>query len=112
MNPNETLKLLEACDELNVNELIEDLQNHLIVKGKEWIKQNLVYIHKISSHHQLFNVLHNYCNELFDENPALLFKSNDFTMIEKSMLMTMLESNDLKLEEIDIWDYVIKWGIG
>src|SRR5437764_11561668 len=75
LNPNETLKLLEACDELNVNELIEDLQNHLIVKGKEWIKQNLVYIHKISSHHQLFNVLHNYCNELFDENPALLFKS-------------------------------------
>jgi len=63
LNPNETLKLLEACDELNIDELIEDLQNYLIVEKKEWIKQNLVYTHKISSHHQSFNLLHNYCSE-------------------------------------------------
>ena len=48
MDPNELLELLEACDELNIDELIEDLQNYLIVKKKEWIEQNLVYIHKIS----------------------------------------------------------------
>src|SRR5437763_10452546 len=108
LNPNETLELLEACDELNIDELIEDLQNYLIVKKKEWIKQNLVYTHKISSHHQSFSLLHNHCSE----NPALFLKSNDFTMIEKSVLITILERDDLKLEEIDIWDCVIKWEIG
>ena len=108
MNPNETLELLEACDELDIDELIEDLQNYLIVEKKEWIKQNLVYTHKISSHHQSFSLLHNHCSE----NPAFFLKSNDFTMIEKSVLMTILERDDLKLEEIDVWDYVIKWGIG
>src|SRR5437588_8593030 len=109
LNPNETLELLEACDELNIDELIEDLQNYLIVEKKEWIKQNLIYIHKISSHHQLFNLLHNYCNKLINENPVFFKKSNDFTMIEKSMFMTILERDDLELEEIDIWDCVIKW---
>ena len=112
MKPNETLELLEACDELNIDELIEDLQNYLIVEKKEWIEQNLVYTHKISSHHQLFNLLHNYCSELFDGNPTLFLKSNDFTMIEKSMLISILERDDLELEEIDIWDCVVKWGIG
>ena len=112
LNPNKTLELLKACDELNIDELIEDLQNYLIIEKKEWIKQNLVYTHKISSHHQLFNLLHNYCNELINENPALFLKSNDFTTIEKSTLMSILEKDDLELEEIDIWDYIIKWGIG
>ena len=112
MEPNETLELLEACDELNIDELIEDLQNYLIVEKKEWIKQNLVYTHKISLHHQLFNLLHNYCNKLIDEDPELFLKSNDFTTIEKSMLISILESDNLESEEIDIWDCVIKWGIG
>ena len=26
--------------------------------------------------------------------------------------MSILEKDDLKLEEIDIWDRVIEWGIG
>ena len=70
MNPNEILELLEACDELNIDELIEDLQNYLIVEKKEWIEQNLVYTHKISSHHQSFSLLHNHCSEIINENPA------------------------------------------
>src|SRR6185369_2776851 len=112
LSPNEILELLEACDELNIIELIEDLQNYLIIEKKEWINRNLVYIYKISSHHQLFNLLHSYCNKLISENPTLFLKSNDLTTIEKSMFMTMLERDDLELKEIDIWDCLIKWGIG
>src|SRR6185369_9931404 len=71
LQPNEILELLEACDELSIDELIEDLQNYLLSEKKEWIEQNLVYTYKISSHHQLFNLLHNYCNKLINENLAL-----------------------------------------
>src|SRR5437763_1041715 len=112
LNPNEIIELLEACDELNIDELIEDLQNHLIVEEKEWIKQNLVYTHKISSHHQLFNALHNYCNKLINENPLVFLKSDDFMTIEKPMLISILEKDDLKVEEIYIWECVVEWGIG
>jgi len=41
---NEILEFLEACDELNFNELIDDLQYHLIINGREWINANLVYL--------------------------------------------------------------------
>src|SRR6185369_17195403 len=112
LGPNEILELLKACDELNVDELIEDLQNYLVFGEKEWIKQNLIYIHKISSYHQSLNFLYGYCNELINENPTLFLKSNDLTTIEKSMFMTILERDDLELKEIDIWDCIIKWGIG
>src|SRR6266511_840048 len=113
LDSSEILELLEACDELNFNELIEDLQNHLLDQHKEWIQQNLIYFYKISSkHQQTFDLLQDYCNKLIDNNPELLLNSGDMVSIEKSMLITILERDDLGLDEINIWDHVIKWGIG
>ena len=113
LDANEILELLEACDELNFNELIEDLQNHLLIEHKEWIQQNLIYFYKFSSkHHQTFNLLQDYCNELIDDKPETLLNSGDMVSIEKSMLITILKKDDLGLDEIDIWDHVIQWGIG
>ena len=51
LDANEILELLEACDELCFDELIDDLQNHLI-KEEKWIQQNLIHTHKFSSKHQ------------------------------------------------------------
>src|SRR6266511_98190 len=112
LDASEILELLEACDELNFNELVKDLQNHLLIDHKEWIQQNLIYFYKISSKHQTFNLLQDYCNKLIDNNPELLLNSGDMVSIEKSMLITILERDDLGLDEINIWDHVIKWGIG
>src|SRR6185369_11644061 len=69
LDANEILALLEACDELDFDELIKDLQNHLLIEHKEWIQQNLIYFYKISSKHETFNLLQGYCNELIDDNP-------------------------------------------
>src|SRR6266511_6191122 len=112
LDANEILELLEACDELNFNELIEDLQNHLLIEHKEWIQQNLIYFYKFSSKHQTFNLLQSYCNELIDDNPVLLLNSSDMVSIEKSMLIAILKKDDLGLDEINIWNCVIQWGIG
>src|SRR2546430_2157143 len=73
LDASEILELLETCDEyeLNFNELVEDLQDHLLIQHKEWIQQNLIYFYKISSKHQTFNLLQGYYNELIDNNPEL-----------------------------------------
>src|SRR5437763_17190223 len=112
LDANEILELLEACDELNFNELVEDLQNHLLIEHKEWVQQNLIYFYNISSKHQTFNLLQDYCNKLIDNKPETLLNSGDMVSIEKSMLITILKKDDLGLDEIDIWDHVIQWGIG
>src|SRR5436309_8077064 len=112
LDASEILELLEACDELNFNELVEDLQNHLLIEHKEWIQQNLIHFYKISSKHQTFNLLQCYCNELIDDNPELLLNSGDMISIEKSMLITILKKDYLEIDDINIWDCVIQWGIG
>ena len=105
------MELLEACDELNFSELIDDLQIYLIKEKNEWILQNLIYIHRISSRHQFFSLIQDYCNTLVCESPEVFLKSNDITEIEKTMLISILERGDLELNEIDVWDYIVQWGI-
>ena len=112
LDANEILELLEACDELCFDELIKDLQNFLIKEEKEWIQGNLIDIYKISTKHQSFNLLQDYCEILLYENPELWLKSCDITIIEKSMLVSILKRDDLKMDEIDIWNCVIQWGSG
>ena len=75
-------------------------------------KENIVYVHKISSKYQLFDSLNDHCKELIYRKPELILKSNNFTIIEKTELIALLERDDLALNEIDVWDYIIKWGIG
>src|SRR5947208_12719577 len=99
LDANEILELLEACDELNFNELVEDSQKQLLIEHKEWIQQNLIYFYEISSKHQTFNLLQSYYNELIDDNPELLLNSGDMISIEKSMLTTILKKDILGLDE-------------
>ena len=112
LDENEILDLLTASDELNFNELIDDLQNYLINEKKQWIMQNLVYVHKISSEHQFFKLLQDYCAGIIHGNPEIFLKSNCIEMIEKPIFISILEKEDLDLDEIDIWECVIQWGRG
>src|SRR5438874_6309932 len=112
LDASEILELLEACDELCFDELIDDLQNFLIDQEKGWIQENSMDIYKISSRYQSLNLLQDYCETLLYDNPELLLKSEDIVIIEKPMFMYILKKDDLELREIDIWDCVIRWGVG
>ncbi|RHZ48706.1 hypothetical protein Glove_543g49 [Diversispora epigaea] len=46
-----------------------------------------------------------------EKYPTLIFESEDFTSIQETALISILKRDDLKVEEIKIWDYIIKWGI-
>ena len=111
LDANETLELLEACDELCFDELIDDLQ-HYLIKEEKWIQQNLIHIHKFSFKHQSFNLLQDHCEILLYDNPELWLKSCDIAIIEKSMLVSILKRDDLEMDEIDIWNCAIQWGSG
>src|SRR5437016_2682429 len=111
LDASEILELLEACDELCFDELINDLQNFLIKEEKEWIQENLIDIYKISFQYQSYNLLQDFCDGLFYDNAELLLKSNDIAIIEKPTFMYILKKDDLELREIEIWDCVIRWGV-
>src|SRR6266511_5176033 len=99
LNPEEIFELLEACDELCFNELIDDLQNYLIKeRKKEWIQQNIDYFYiNILSKSQSFNLLQVYFEGLIDEVTETFLKSKDIALMDKSMLMSLLMRDDLAL---------------
>src|SRR5439155_4688379 len=43
--------------------------------------------------------------------PETVFESDNFTAIKENALISLLKRNNLNMDEIDIWKYVIKWGI-
>jgi hypothetical protein len=58
-----------------------------------------------------FEVIQEHCEELIGESPELLFESDDFNLIEEPLLISVIEKDELAYKEIEIWNYVIKWGM-
>ncbi|RHZ48297.1 hypothetical protein Glove_553g18 [Diversispora epigaea] len=58
-----------------------------------------------------FKALQNYCNNIIAEHPNLIFESNNFNTLPEAELVSIIQLDDLQLEESKIWDYVIQWGI-
>ena len=83
----------------------------MIKEAEEWIQQNIVYIYQISSKHDSFITFRDYCAEVTTYCPELYFQSNNFESIEKSLLMTFLNQDNISIKEIEIWDCIVHWGI-
>ncbi|KAF0462444.1 serine-enriched protein [Gigaspora margarita] len=104
-------ELLAAADQFSLHELLSHIQSHLILKRSDWIRQNLVKILHLSLKHKTYQDLYNFCNRLIVEDARSLFEAKDFTSIHEDVLVSVLQRDDLGLNEAEIWDKVIKWGI-
>ncbi|RIA93797.1 hypothetical protein C1645_735245 [Glomus cerebriforme] len=105
------LGLLVATDELLLEELFNHVQDYLIKKRSTWVQKNLVLVL-----HNVFRLvkcekLIDYCLEYICADPQPVITSKEFPFLDKDILYTLLERNDLQVKEIDIWDCLIKWGI-
>src|SRR5688500_3737678 len=55
--------------------------------------------------------LQQYCTNFMAKFPEKIFKSLDFTSISEKSLISLIKRDDLKIDEVKIWDYVLKWGL-
>ncbi|RHZ70820.1 hypothetical protein Glove_266g16 [Diversispora epigaea] len=103
--------LMLAADEFELEELTNKLETLLIETKGSWLRTHfsLVY-HSIFSQTN-FKKLEEFCNDIVVKYPHLIFEADNFTSLEESALVSLLKRNDLQIEEVKIWDYVIKWGI-
>ncbi|CAG8785753.1 20116_t:CDS:1, partial [Racocetra fulgida] len=107
----DSLNILIASDELELLDLAECAQIHLINKCSPWLFSNLVTSFNIICRYSHFNELYNYVLNFIFRNPYSLFDSADLHLLDELALKCLLESDDLELEEIEIWNCLIKWGI-
>ncbi|CAG8480021.1 2365_t:CDS:2, partial [Acaulospora morrowiae] len=54
--------------------------------------------------------LQEYCLESICDDPEPFFASKDFLSLDKEVLLMLITRDDLGVEEVDIWEHLIKWG--
>uniref|UniRef100_U9U508 Btb/poz domain-containing protein 19-like n=1 Tax=Rhizophagus irregularis (strain DAOM 181602 / DAOM 197198 / MUCL 43194) TaxID=747089 RepID=U9U508_RHIID len=105
------LELLVASNELLIEELTAFIQNYLIENQSEWLRNNFVKVLNIVYIFENCKQLQNYCLEFICEDPEPFFDSPEFPSLEKNILLELLKRDDLLIDEIELWNYLIKWGI-
>ncbi|GES80777.1 carbohydrate-binding module family 13 protein [Rhizophagus clarus] len=105
------LKILVTANELNLQELSNYLQSFLVKNNASWIEQNFNLVYQTSFETDSFPELQKYCNTIISKKPDKIFKSFDFSLIPEKVLISIIQSDDLRMGEIRVWEHVLKWGI-
>ncbi|GBB93249.1 hypothetical protein RclHR1_02140002 [Rhizophagus clarus] len=85
-------------------------KEYLIKHDHEFLQQQCsVEILETIYQHESFTELWNFCLKKICEEPEILFNSNRFINLSERLLEFILKQDDLNLDEILIWDGLIKW---
>ncbi|PKK67261.1 hypothetical protein RhiirC2_575253 [Rhizophagus irregularis] len=110
-NSVKVLKLLVASDELNLQKLSDYIQTYLIDNQAEYLKNDTVDVLQITFRYESCEGLRKFCLDSICEDPKILFESPKFTSLEKDLIILFLKNNELEMEEIEIWEFVLKWAL-
>src|SRR5947199_7756422 len=100
-----------AVDELLLQEIIDYLQRYLIENESEWMEQHFELIHQTSFQSNSLSELQRFCTDLMATSPEKIFKSFDFISLQEKSLVSLIKRDDLQMKEIEVWEYVLKWGL-
>ncbi|RHZ76266.1 hypothetical protein Glove_199g153 [Diversispora epigaea] len=103
--------LMIAANEFEIEELTNELENLLIETKSSWLKSHFSLVYRSIFSENNLKDLEKFCNDIVAKYPNLIFDAEDFTSLHESALVSLLERDDLQLEEVVIWEYVVKWGI-
>ncbi|GBC10239.1 hypothetical protein RclHR1_09460012 [Rhizophagus clarus] len=111
VNNNEIslVDVLVTSYEIELLEIITQLEKRLLEDKSVWkLPKDFI---TLCQHDPPIN-LFQFAVELVCENPKFIFnRSKEFLNLKEKHLIQILKCDKLKLEEIEIWDYLIKWGI-
>ena len=96
---NDLLELLIAIDELGLESLYECMMKYFVENFEEYIKENSVKILQTIYKNEKFKELKNIYLEKFCNYGEELFKSNDFELLEKSVLLKVLKRDDFLVDD-------------
>jgi hypothetical protein len=105
------IKILVAAGELNLQELVVYLQSFLIKNKTYWMEQNINLIYQTSFENDSFFELQKYCTDLISKGPDKILESINFSIMPENLLISIIQNNNFRISDIQIWKYVIKWGI-
>ncbi|CAG8624601.1 10201_t:CDS:2 [Paraglomus occultum] len=105
------VKLLVASDELGLVDLLQFAQSYLIESRQSFNVDQLVRILKLIFRLESCKTLRQLCLDAFCNDHAKLFGSDDYLTLEEDIFIQILRNENLRMKEVDLWKYVLKWGI-
>ncbi|RIB09183.1 hypothetical protein C2G38_289750 [Gigaspora rosea] len=102
--------MLIACEFL-LDELAKHIETYLIETKVHWLRLHFAHIYQKGFNNDILQGLQKWCNDITVKYPSQIFDSDYFTSLPEKALVSIIERDDLQMEEIKIWNYVIKWGI-
>ncbi|CAG8618744.1 4514_t:CDS:2, partial [Acaulospora colombiana] len=105
------LQLLIATDILLLNELFDFAEEQIVRSKSMWMESDFISILRVALQAPAASKLNLCCQEIIADHPYAFFESPEFLRVEESLLVHVLESEALGMEEIKIWERVIDWGI-
>ncbi|EXX64022.1 uncharacterized protein OCT59_014147 [Rhizophagus irregularis] len=108
---SDIIKILDAANILSLQELIIYLQSFLIENKTKWMEENFDLIYRTSFENNTFLELQKYCTDLISKEPAKIFKSPNISSIPEKLLISIIQNDYLQMNEVQIWDQLIKWGL-
>ncbi|GES76313.1 carbohydrate-binding module family 13 protein [Rhizophagus clarus] len=108
---SDIIKILIAANELGLEELTLYIESFLVKNRKNWIEQNYNFIYRISFESNSFFDLQRCCIDLVSKEPIKILNSLNFSTISEKFLISLIQENNLRMSESQVWEYVIKWGL-
>jgi hypothetical protein len=101
---------MSASINLSLKELTEFIKEYIINYHQLLLRNDPIGILQIVNDNKTFINIKEFCMEKICSEPEILFKSEKFIQLSATLLENILERNDLNLDEIEVWNNLIKWG--
>ncbi|CAG8632162.1 2593_t:CDS:1, partial [Dentiscutata heterogama] len=106
------LDIMVASDELVLQDLIDQIQNHFICLPTDLLIPYLIPLITTCYNYPSFEkLLHNIIKTLYHD-PSLLLRQTNLSLLQQPVLIWILEEIHYLLDDEDIWGCIINWGIG
>src|SRR5581483_10165577 len=108
----EVLNIIIASNDVKLDQLIKVVKDFFIRNHRQFLQRDPVGILQTVYYHQILNnILHNYCLEAVCLEPEILFNSSMFVKLPALLLETILKQDNLRMDETEIWENLVKWGL-
>ncbi|RIB24467.1 hypothetical protein C2G38_668602 [Gigaspora rosea] len=104
--------LMLVAHELFLEEMTKFIEKHLIEEKTHWLRSQFTRIHQKSFQNNQFQNLQEWCNDYLVKYANQLFDATEnFKSLQENALVSLIKRDDLQMEEVKIWNIIIKWGI-
>ncbi|EXX68595.1 BTB/POZ domain-containing protein [Rhizophagus irregularis DAOM 181602=DAOM 197198] len=107
----EILNMMTAFDDLKLNQLIKLAEDFLTKHHQNFLTNDPIEILQMVHSHKIFNNIQDFCLKFISSKPNILFNSVKFANLLAPLLEIILKQDDLVLDEIEIWENLVKWGL-